>query len=191
MTLDPSNFKKINVTDTCAVWNILSSRILFSASFTANCSFCITGFVFYESLIKPRTEITKEDYELQSRLKHELKNKKILSHNLNIEDLQEIKILERRRNLGKGELSSIAFAKKINQAIITDDKKARNLAEQVLNHNFVQTTPQLLGWLFYTGNLSDHQKDEIIVEHENLKRPLAKYFNVMYERALEYRLMKK
>lgn len=191
MALDPSNFKKINVTDTCAVWNILSSRILYSASLTANCSFCITGFVFYECLIKQRTENTEEDRELQSRLKHELKKRRILSNNLDIGDLQEIKILEKRRNLGKGELSSIAFAKKINQAIITDDKKARNLAENVLNHEYVQTTPLLLGWLFYSSYLSDHQKDEIIVEHEKLRRPLGKYFNIMYERALEYRLMSK
>ncbi len=191
MHLDPSSFKKVNVTDTCSIWNIISSKTLYSAALAANCIFCITGFVLYECLFKPRKETIKEDVELQSRLKKEIQAQRISSYRLDLEDLQEIEILEKRKNLGKGELSTIAFAKKTNQAIITDDKKARNLAEQVLDQGYVQTTPHLFGWLFYVGYLADHQKDDIITEHESLKRPLAKFFDEMYNRALEYRLMKK
>ena len=189
MALNPSRFNKINVTDTCSVWNILSSRILYTAALNENCNFCITRFVHYECLIKRRTEITTADTELQLRLKKEIRNKKIISYNLDIEDLQEIGILEKRKNLGKGELSTIAFAQKIRQSIITDDQKARILAEEVLPNGYVQTTPLLLGWLFFIGKLSDHQKDEILEEHIKLHRPLAKYFNIMYEKALEHRLI--
>ncbi len=191
MALDPSRFKLVNVLDTCAVWNVLSSKILYNAAMEAGCNFCMTAFVHYECLIKPRKEINKEDEELKDRLRQELNKDKIVAYNLEIEDLQKIEILERRRNLGKGELSTIAFAKKINQAIMTDDKKARNLAEQVMERNSVQTTPLLLGWLFYSGYLLDHDKDKIINQHKSLNRPLEKFFNIMYERALEYKLMAK
>lgn len=191
MPLDPSNFKLINVLDTCAVWNVLSSGVLYNAAIEAGCNFCITVFVHYECLLKPRKEIRNEDEELKSRLRKELDKDKIAVYNLEIEDLQEIAILEKRRNLGKGELSTIAFAKKINQAIMTDDKKARNLAEQVMERIFVQTTPHLFGWLFFSGYLLDYDRDKIINQHKDLNRPLEKFFNIMYERALEYRLMRK
>jgi len=45
-----------------------------------------------------------------------------------IEDLQSISVLESRKCLGEGELSSIAFAMKIRLAVITDDRKALELA---------------------------------------------------------------
>jgi hypothetical protein len=52
----------------------------------------------------------------------------------------------------------------------------------------VQTTPHLFGWLFFSGRLSDGEKSAIIEEHNSLGRPLEKYFEEMYNRALQYRL---
>jgi len=56
-----------------------------------------------------------------------------------------------------------------------------------LPRQFVQTTPHLLGWLFFTNFLSDSDLNPIIDEHKKLNRPLEKYFIEMYKRALDYR----
>ena len=112
---------------------------------------------------------------------------KFNSYHLDIEDLQEVALLQKRKNLGNGELASIAFAKKTNQAFLTDDKKARTLAEEIMVRQFVQTTPHLLGWLFFTNFLSDSDLKPIIDENKKHNRPLAEYFTEMYRRALDYR----
>lgn len=54
MAIDPSKFHLINVADTCAVWNVLSSSRLHAAAKEARCEFCITSFVRYECLSKLR-----------------------------------------------------------------------------------------------------------------------------------------
>ena len=54
MAIDPSSFHSVNVTDTCAVWNVLSSRTLYTAARLAGVVFVCTGFVVYECLFKPR-----------------------------------------------------------------------------------------------------------------------------------------
>ncbi len=193
--LDPSCFRPLNVTDACGVWNILSSKILYNTatSVPAKCVFSCTGFVHYECLIKPRNNKTDEEMELRRRLTCEIKKGQFKSYHLEIEDLQEIEILEQRKKLGKGELSSIAFAKRTRQAFLTDDDKARKLAEKVMERKSVQTTPHLLGWLFYRNLLSDSEKEAIINEHNKFRIKkwgnLEKHFEVMYERSLKYRLM--
>lgn len=187
MTIDPSQFHKLNVTDTCAIWNILSSKLLYMATKAAGCSFCCTNFVYYECLHKPRKTYTQEDIELQNRLRQAIQNGEFKTCHLELEDLQEIEILQKRKNLGKGELASIAFAKKTSQAFLTDDTKARKLAKEVMARQFVQTTPHLLGWLFFTNFLSDRDLQPIINEHKQHNRPLSQCFTEMYNRALDYR----
>lgn len=91
--------------------------------------------------------------------------------------------------VGKGELSSIAFAKKAGLAFMTDDQKARKLGSGVIGGNRVQTTPHLFGWLFFNGRLSDSDKSNVIDEHERFGRPLRPYFETMYNEALRCRLM--
>ncbi|MBE9057574.1 XRE family transcriptional regulator [Sphaerospermopsis sp. LEGE 08334] len=87
--------------------------------------------------------------------------------------------------------NSIVFAKKTNQAFLTDDRCARNLASEVMNPRLVQTTPHLLGWLFFENFLGDSDLQPIINEHEKkYNRKLGKYFKEMYHRALEYRSKK-
>ncbi|MDI9331926.1 MAG: hypothetical protein QM527_11585 [Alphaproteobacteria bacterium] len=125
MAIDPSKFHLINVADTCSVWNVLSSARLHAAAKEAHCEFCVTSFVRYECLTKPRKASTPAETELMQRLTQEQARGGFAAHSCDIGDLQAIKLLESRKKLGKGELSSIAFAMKINQAVITDDKKAR------------------------------------------------------------------
>lgn len=188
MAIDPSKFRLINVADTCSVWNVLSSTTLYSAAKEARCEFCITSFVRYECLNKPRKKApTAAEAELVRRLAQEQGRGSFAAHSCEIGDLQAIKLLESRKRLGKGELSSIAFAMKIGQAVITDDMKARKLAQDS-GHAHVQTTPHLFSWLIFLGRLGDSDKDTVITQHKALDRPLAPHFETAYEHALRCRL---
>lgn len=184
---DPSKFHKLNVVDTCAIWNIISSQLLRTTAHSVGCYFCCTDFVYYECLYKPRTKIKPEDVALQDLFRQEMRDGKFKNYHLDIEELQEIEVLQKRKNLGKGELASIAFAKKTSQAFLTDDGGARNLAEVILTPQMVQTTAHLLGWLFFESFLSDSDLNQIICEHKKYNGNLEKHFMVMYHRALDYR----
>lgn len=188
MAIDPSKFQLINILDTCAVWNILSSKILYSIAKDAKCDFSITEYVKYECLFKRRKTISKKQNDLMDSLRQKQDNGDFRSFYLSIEDLQNVSILEKRRNLGKGELSSIAYSMKINKAFLTDDRKARRFAEDILGKERVQTTPHLFGWLAYKSLILDNDKDGIIAEHVSCERPLKKDFEKMFYTALEYRL---
>jgi hypothetical protein len=187
MSIDPSQFQRFNVTDTCAVWNVLSSRLLYLAANAAGCSFCCTSYVHYECLHKPRRVLEPEELELQQRLRDAIQEGRFRGFHLDLEDLQEVDILQRRNNLGKGELASIAFARKTNQAFLTDDLSARRLAEETVSRGFVQTTPHLVGWLFFERFLGDGDLESVVEQHRRCHRPLARYFHEMYNRALEYK----
>ena len=106
-----------------------------------------------------------------------------------IDDLQDVDLLEKRRRLSKGELSSIVFAKKTRQAFLTDDQKARKLATLLLDADDIQTTPHLFGWLFFDSALTDADKDVVIAQHVSADGKLTPYFNAMYQEALRCRLM--
>lgn len=188
MQLDLSQFFKPNVVDTCAVWHILSSVRLYKAAVNAGCSFCVTQFVVYECLHKPRSASTPAALELQERFRTELGQTRSESYQLEIADLQDVELLEQRKRLGMGELSSIAFAKKTRQAFFTDDQGARKLAKEVLVSGHVQTTPHLLGWLFFTRGLIDAEFSDVLMEHERFDGKLRKYFDEVYNAALQFRL---
>ena len=187
MAIDPSKFHPINVADTCSVWNVLSSARLHSAAKEARCEFCITSFVRYECLTKQRKAPTQAEIELMRRLTQEQTRGGFAAHSCDIGDLQAIKLLESRKKLGKGELSSIAFAMKIGQAVITDDMKARKLAEDS-GHALTQTTSHLFSWLIFNGRLGDSDKPTVIAQHESMERPLAPHLQTAYELALQCRL---
>lgn len=184
MAIDPSKFHLVNVADTCSVWNILSSQRLHSAAKEAHCEFCITAFVRYECLAKPRKAPTEADHELRRRLVREQANGGFKSHSCGIGDLQAVKVLENRRRLGKGELSSIAFAMKIGQAVITDDQKARRLAESS-GHALTQTTPHLFAWLMFNGRLGDPDHALVVGQHKSVEGSLEPHFRDAYELALQ------
>jgi len=183
MVIDPSKFHLVNVADTCAVWSLLSSKLLLGAAKSAGCDFCITSFVRYECLVKPRKSISPNEQALMDHLRPEQTRGAFQHHSCDISDLQAIKVLEERKRLGKGELSSIAFAMKIHQAVLTDDKKARKLSEDS-GHRLTQTTPHLFSWLIFTGRLGDSDKATVIRQHQAVNRPLSPHFERAYEMAL-------
>lgn len=190
MTLpDVSRFERLNVSDTCAVWNVLSSLLLHRTAIGVGIQFCITDYVRYECLEKERSSETSSDKELQGRLRAAQARGVYRSYQLTVEDLQEMTLLERRKRLGKGELSSIAFAMRTNQAFHTDDRGARKLGREVLSDSRVQTTPHLLGHLVFQNRLSDGGAMATIEEHRRLDRPLEAPFERMYEEALRCRLL--
>lgn len=183
MAIDPSSFHPINVTDTCAVWNVLSSLRLYAAAKASGCDFCMTAFVYYECLVKKRGVVKDADIALMDRLKRAQREGAFKAQISTIDDLQRVAQLEQRKKLGIGELSSIAFAMKIGQAVMTDDQKARQLAQDV-GHAWVQTTPHLFSWLFFTEKLSEADKGAVIQQHVEMGRPLKPHFEQAHEMAL-------
>ncbi|MNK76458.1 hypothetical protein D3C87_960270 [compost metagenome] len=187
MAIDPSKFHLGNVADTCSVWNLLSSTRLYSAAKGARCDFCITSFVRYECLVKPRKAPTAADVELRRRLVAEQRNGGFKVHSCSIDDLQDVKMLESRKRLGMGEISSIAFAMKIHQAVITDDQKARKLA-LAAGYPLVQTTPHLFSWLIFSRALGDSDHAVVRNQHVALEGDLAPHFLDAYHLALQCQL---
>jgi hypothetical protein len=188
VAIDPSTFRPINVADTCAVWNCLSSTQLFAAALAAKCSFCCTSYVLYECLHKPRSVELSPDVALMERLRRAIDASQVTGVSLTIEDLQDVAALETRKSLGKGELASIAFARRARLAFLTDDQKARRLAASWLGTTQVQTTPHLLAWLYFNCKLGDGDLEGIIREHKEHDRPLEPHLRTAYHEALRCRL---
>lgn len=113
----------------------------------------------------------------------------VVACSIDIEDLQDVAVLEGRKRLSKGELSSIVFAKKSLQAFMTDDKKAASLARTIIPNYRVQSTPHLFGWLYFIGRLQDSDKNTIIDEFASLNRCLHRHLENAYTEALRCRLM--
>lgn len=189
MNIDLTKFLIFNVIDTCSIENILSSSTLYRATINAGCRFCYTKFVEYEMLFKPRKSISIESQQIRDILRQETSKKIFECYSLSIDDLQDVEILEQRKKLGKGELSSIAYARKINQSFMTDDQKAKKLGVIVLGKDKVHTTPHLLGWLFYNRVLIDADFLIIINEHEKCNRPLSQFFKDTYEESLRLKML--
>lgn len=188
MAIEPTQFSRMVVSDTCSVWNILSSRKLYQAAKTANLYFCITPMVLYECLSKPRSNITTEQSELMTRLENARSLGAFPVQECDLEDLVEL-AQKAPRGLGSGEMSCIAMAYKLRTiAFMTDEKKARKFADKKLSL-LVETTPKLYAWLHYRLFLSDSDHQDVIDEHEKYeKMPLTIFFNEAYEKALHYRL---
>ncbi|PQP83255.1 hypothetical protein C0Q44_00540 [Paenibacillus sp. PCH8] len=191
MNLKLYNFQKIYITDTCSVWNILSSDCLYQASLNANFTFWITPFILYECLTKERKTVTPEDSRLKKKLIDERNNgnfKNIPA--VSIEDLQKLNVVENRKRLSKGELTAVAVANQFSElGFITDDKGARTMAEKVLGEGRVKTTPLLLGNLFFHEYLNGSDIDIIMRQHqENVhskKGNLSQYFGSAYSSAIQ------
>lgn len=173
MAIDPSTFNLVNVVDTCGVWNILSSKLLHANAQDVQCDFCITETIRYECLDKPRTSPTVGERTLIERLRRARAQGLFKAHSVDIADLQGLASL--RRRMGKGELSAIAFALKIGQAVLTDDQSARRGAAEA-GCRFVQTTPHLLSWLLFRGRLGDTDLLTVIDQHEAVEGKLGRHF---------------
>jgi len=177
------------VADTCAVWNILSSRLLHRTCSVLGFRFVLTDYCLYECLHKPRKVQRPADERLRERLRAARNEAQFNSYSLSVEDLQEVALLEQRKRLSKGELAAIAFAKRVGLAFQTDDQGARTLAITALTVERVQTTTHVLGWLFFEGRLADGDLAGIIAEHESFDRPLRPHFEGMHQEAMRCRLL--
>ncbi|MDR3059115.1 MAG: hypothetical protein LBU84_13370 [Prevotella sp.] len=189
MDIDITKFLIFNVIDTCSIENVLSSSTLYRATINAGCRFCYTKYVEYEMLYKPRKKVSIESQAIREKLIAETSSQIFECHNLSIDDLQDVEILEQRKKIGKGELSSIAYARKINQSFMTDDQRAKILGIEILGKTKTYTTPHLLGWLFYTRELIDSDFHQIIEEHEKCNRPLSEFFKLAYHESLRLKML--
>lgn len=184
-----TQFHRHNVADTCAVWNLMASRLFYHTAAAVGCGFCCTQFVVYECLYKRRsTPPAPHEQELRERFRCERDRRAILEYHIAIQDLQTVELLSNRKRISKGELSSIAFALQTSQAFLSDDKGAFRLALTELDAAMVQTTSHLFGWLFYQNYLADHQKEQVISELEAHGRNMRSHYEDAYKRALESRL---
>jgi len=191
MTIDITTCMKVNIIDSCSIWNLLSSVLLYNRIKTNGFYFSITQFVEYECLFKERSNPDNHDKEIQERLRKTRENGAFSTYRLSIDDLQDSDIIKYSQHLGRGELSSIAFCKKTNQVFLTDDQKARKIAKSILGIEKTQTVPHLVGWLFYEGILTDSDLEPIIEEHKKFDRPLEKYFRSVYSEAMRIKRMTK
>lgn len=188
MSFDPSRFSLMVITDTCAVWNTLSSRLLFSAALSARVHFCITPMVAYECLQNPRSNPTSESNELMHRLREAQRNGHFPIQPCELDDLLEVSRTA-PKGLGSGELSCIAVAYKVRTlAFMTDEKKARKFAQDGLKLG-VETTSRLYGFLHFYMHLSDADHKSVVAEHERFeKRPLTEFLNEAYGEGIRCRL---
>lgn len=186
---DVSVFSRHNVIDTSSIWNLLSSSTLYTAAQLVGCTYCCTQAVHYEAAIKKRSHPRPEAERLKQRFLRESESGRFPQYRISIEDLQDLESITETKRLGMGELSSIAFAHKINHALLTDDKRAAKAAKRVIPANRVQSVPHLFGWLFFTAQLSDSDKTTVIAEHGANGQGLAIHFEGAYNMALRSRLM--
>ena len=141
---DVSKFRLSNVADTCSIWNLLASRVLYSAAKQVKITICCTQFVRYECLHKSG-QVRPERHGLQQRLRHEIDIGDILCCTIDLEDLQDLGVLNQRKKVSKGELASMIFAKRTVQAFMTDDSKAATLARSIMPADYVQSATHLIG----------------------------------------------
>lgn len=191
MALDPTIFSMVAVTDTCSVWNVLSSRKLYQAALSAKVHFCITPMVLYECVYKPRSFMTPEKAEMISRLERARKDGGFPVQECDIDDLAML-VRKAPKGLGSGEMSCIATAYRIRSiAFMTDEQKARKFASQQLGLS-VETTPKLYAWLHYYRHLSDGDHEDVIREHEIYEgMPLTSFFCEAYGEAMRCRSMQR
>lgn len=169
--------------------NVLSSKTLHAACCRHGLQFVLTKYCLYECLDKPRKVDRPGDIEIRRRLQEARSRGFFMDHDLSIEDLQEAALMRLRRRVGAGELSTIALAKRFGIGIQTDDDRAEGLAVEVLSLEKVQTTPHVLGWLFFCGHLLDHELSTIVEEHVSVGRNISERFREAHMEACRARML--
>jgi hypothetical protein len=86
MNIDVSRFCLLNVSDTCAVWNVLSSSTLYQCALHAKVHFICPSFVVYECLYKPWKDTSTAHEELRRRLECARRQSKFQSCELSVDD---------------------------------------------------------------------------------------------------------
>lgn len=192
MRVDVREFAQMNAIDTCAIWNLLSSGRLTSATFGKQRWFIVADYVRYEALERQRTNPDDSELELQRKFRERLqRNQGFSTQNVGLADLQAIANMPAVGRLGAGEVAALALARKLRIGFMTDDQKARAKAMEV-DAGPAHTTPHLLGWLIYDGALGDSDVGVVIAEHEacvpQRNGQLTKFFRAAYEEACRCRL---
>jgi hypothetical protein len=185
---DISKFQLLNVGDTCSLWNLLASRLLYATARTAGVRLCCTNFILYECLLK-RSQHRPERLELQKRLKSKLEEGSITAYPIDLEDLQQVEVLRNRKRLSIGELSVLVFAAKTQQAILTDDNGAQKLARTHLGAEAIQSTPHLVAWLYFGSLLGDGDVAQVKAELAVLSRNLDPHYDNFYVEAQRCRVI--
>jgi len=193
--VDVSTFAPVSAIDTCSVWNLLSSRVLLGGALRRGRGFAVAAYVRYEALEKPRRKAaTPAELALQSDFRRLLaEGRSFTEAPMSVADLQAVAGLPEVGKLGRGEVAALALARKLRAAVLTEDQGARKAAPSV-GVGQAQTTPQLLGWLLYEGELTDGDVAAIISEHEACveaeRGRLTAYFRAIHVEACRCRLLR-
>ena len=192
--MDVSVFTLVNAVDTCALWNMFSSPRLLGAALAKGCGFAIADYVRYEALEKARSKPSQADLAMQTEFGRRLQRQQGFAlEPVALADLVAIANVAEVRRLGLGEVATLALARKLRAAILTDDQRARRAAPKA-GVASAQTTPHLLGWLVYEGAIGDGDVADIIIEHEarvaELKGRLSSHFRLVHEEACRCRLLR-
>lgn len=195
ITVDVSVFAPISAIDTCSVWNLLSSKMLLGAALRKGRGFAVAAYVRYEALEKSRKKPTSTaELAMQSEFRRHLtEGRSFTEVPMSVADLQAVASLPEVQKLGRGEVAALALARRLRAAILTEDQGARKAAPNV-GAGSAQTTPQLLGWLLYEGELTDGDVAVIISEHEasveENRGRLTAYFRAIHVEACRCRLLR-
>ncbi|KAA0593968.1 hypothetical protein J2848_004134 [Azospirillum lipoferum] len=186
-------FPAVSAIDTCAVWNILSSRTLSAAISRKGCHFVLAEYVRYECLGKPRTNLTEADAALCEKLKTEITSSKQFSvHPLGVDDLRDlVATVGSPKRFHHGEVAALALSRKLGNGFLTDDYAARKVGENTLGQDRVRSTPLLVGWLVYDGQLTDGDIPVIVADNKayrNKRGFLGSFIQKCYEHAMGLRL---
>ena len=189
----PDRFMRVNVTDTCAIWHVVGSVTLFKAARESGLSFIITNTVYYECFVKYKsTAPSPEHEELRVRLRENIHRGDVSRIELTIDDLQELIGVARRlgfdKRLGCGEMASVALARHLRQAVLTDNKRDFGAIKELVDGR-LQTTPRLLGWLCLDGGLTDGEVKDVIEQHRASGGQMAEVYERAHYEACEKRLM--
>ncbi|MGE5504146.1 MAG: hypothetical protein ACM31L_06955 [Actinomycetota bacterium] len=187
------SFPTIAAIDTCSVWNILCSRTLTLAMKRQNRHFVLAEYVRYECLSKPRRTITAADQVMRSTLEAEIKaGQHFSTYSVGVEDLRDLLAnVGSLRNFHRGEVAALALARKLGNGFMTDDRTARMVGERALGHSRVRTTPHLVGWLLYIGQLGDGDIRPIVADNDAYRQThgkLGPFIQKCYETAMSLRL---
>lgn len=194
ITVDLRAFEPVSSIDTCAVCNLFSSRRLLAAAIARGASFLVAGYVRYELLVNLRTDPTHGELAIQREAGAALRSAGVLSEQpVSIADLQALAGRPEAGRMGKGEIAALALALRMRKSFTTDDQGARR-ASVALGAGAAQTTPQMLGWLVYVGELTDGDVLTVVAQHEERvmqgRGRLTPYFRAMYEEACMYRMLR-
>lgn len=191
----PDAFNPVSVTDTCAIWHLVGAKTLFDAALRVNLSFLITPTVYYECFVKRKERApTPERLALRDLLRDCLAQKRVTQMGVSIEALQETiqqaKRLGLDKRLGQGELSCAALARSLGHAaVLTDNRRDFNAITSLADER-LQKTPQLLGWLYVEGHLTDSDVVDVIREHKASKGQMGDVYQTAHRLACEKRLMR-